>query len=120
MTTGFLGADAEWDRLLAGVAVSISEGDGTFDQPDTDSGTLKSSLTTVSPYARVNLSERVSARGLLGLGTGDMTIVQAANATTGQPYRVTRTELSMALARWAAGGVARGRRDGRDRPRAQG
>ena len=33
VVTGTLGADAEWDRLLAGVAVSFSDGDGSFDQP---------------------------------------------------------------------------------------
>jgi len=97
VTTGILGTDVEWDRLLAGVAVSISEGDGTFDQPGVDSGTIESSMTTVSPYARVMLSERVSAWGLVGFGTGDMTIVQAANATSGQPERVTRTDIGMRL-----------------------
>ena len=101
VTTGILGADAEWNRLLAGVAISVSEGEGTFAQPGVDKGTIESSLTTVSPYARVSLSERVSAWGLAGWGTGDMTIVQAAN-DRGQPERVTRTDLSMRLA--AVGG----------------
>ena len=101
VTTGIVGADAEWDRLLAGVAVSVSEGEGTFDLPDVDSGTIESSVTTVSPYARVSLSDRVSAWGLLGYGTGDMTIVQAAN-DRGQPERVTRTDIEMRLA--AVGG----------------
>ena len=40
VTTGILGADAEWDGLLAGVAVSVSEGEGMFDQPGVDSGNL--------------------------------------------------------------------------------
>ena len=101
VTTGILGADAEWDRLLAGVAVSVSEGEGTFDQPGVDSGTIDSTMTVVSPYGRVSLSERVSAWGLVGFGTGDMTIVQAAN-DRGQPERVTRTDLGMRLA--AVGG----------------
>ena len=98
VTTGILGTDAEWNRLLAGVAVSVSEGEGTFDQPGVDSGTIESTMTTVSPYARVTLSERVSVWGLAGYGTGDMTIVQAANDATGQPERITRTDLSMRLA----------------------
>ena len=98
VTTGILGTDAEWRRLLAGVAVSVSEGEGTFDQPGVDSGTVESTMTTVSPYARLSVNERVSVWGLAGYGTGDMTIVQAANDATGQPERVTRTDLSMRLA----------------------
>ena len=97
VTTGILGADAEWGRLLAGVAVSVSEGEGTFNQPGVDSGTIDSTMTVVSPYGRVNLSDRVSAWGLVGFGTGDMTIVQAAN-DRGQPERVSRTDIEMQLA----------------------
>ena len=99
--TGILGADAEWNRLLAGVAVSVSEGEGTFSQPGVDSGSIESSLTTVSPYARLKLNDRVSAWGLVGFGTGDMTIVQAANEN--QPQRTTRTDIEMRLA--ALGGT---------------
>ena len=98
VTTGILGTDAEWDRLLAGVAVSVSEGEGTFDLPGVDTGTIESTMTTVSPYARVSVNERVSVWGLAGYGTGDMTIVQAANDATGQPERIARTDLSMRLA----------------------
>ncbi len=98
VTTGILGADAEWNRLLAGVAISVSEGEGTFDQPGVDSGKIESSMTTVSPYARFMVTDRVSVWGLAGWGTGDMTIVQAANENTGQPERITRTDLSMRLA----------------------
>ena len=98
VTTGILGTDAEWSRLLAGVAVSVSRGEGTFDQPGVDSGSIESTMTTVSPYARVTLSERVSVFGLAGYGIGHMTIGQKANDGTGQPERTTRTGLSMQLA----------------------
>ena len=104
VTTGLLGADAEWDRLLAGVAVSLSEGEGTFAQPGVDSGTVESTMTTVSPYARMRVSERVSAWGLVGFGTGDMTIVQAANER-GQPERITRTDIAMRLGAVGARGA---------------
>ena len=96
VTTGILGTDAEWDRLLAGVAMSVSRGDGTFAVPGVDSGTIESTMTTVSPYARVRFGDRVSAWGLAGFGTGDMTIVQAAN-DRGRSERVTRTDLSMRM-----------------------
>ncbi len=95
VTTGILGADAAWNRLLAGVAVSVSEGEGTFDQPGVDSGKIESTMTTVSPYARFMVNDRVSVWGLAGWGTSDMTIVQAENEN--QPERVTRTDLEMRL-----------------------
>ena len=62
--TGTLGTDADWGRVLAGVAFSLSEGDGSFDSPGVDagaSGDIESTMTTVSPYLRFKLSERVSA-----------------------------------------------------------
>ena len=65
VTTGVLGADAEWNRLLAGVAISVSEGEGTFDQPGVDSGTVESTMTAVSPYARYMVNDRLSVWGLL-------------------------------------------------------
>ena len=95
VTTGILGADAKWNRLLAGVAISVSEGEGTFAQPGVDQGTIESTMTTVSPYARFMVTDRISVWGLAGWGTGDMTIVQAANES--QPERVTRTDLEMRL-----------------------
>ena len=85
VTTGILGTDAEWHRLLAGVAVSVSEGEGTFDQPGVDSGTIESTMTTVSPYARLSVNERLSVWGLAGYGTGDMTIVQDARTNHATP-----------------------------------
>ena len=101
VTTGILGADAAWNRLLAGVAISVSEGEGNFAQAGTDSGTIESSMTTVSPYARFSVNDRVSVWGLAGWGTGDMTIVQDARAANGnRPERdeiVTRTDLEMRL-----------------------
>ena len=77
VVTGVLGADADFGRLLAGVAISLSEGDGTFDNAGADiggKGDIESTMTTVSPYARYKLSGRVTAWGLAGWGTGDMTI----------------------------------------------
>ena len=77
VVTGIFGADAEWERVLAGVAVSVSKGEGGFDSPGVDRGqfgTTESTMTAVSPYARLKLTERVSAWGLAGFGTGDMTI----------------------------------------------
>ena len=78
VTTLTLGADAAWDRWLGGVAVAVSEGDGGFrDRADTGddsrgSGRLSSSLTSVHPYARLSLGERLSVWGILGVGAGEL------------------------------------------------
>ena len=103
--TGTLGADAEWDRVLAGVAVSLSEGDGTFDQPGVDKGRFESTLTTVSPYLRLKLTERVSAWGLAGFGTGAMTLVQDARTNPERARTVTRTDIGMRLGAVGARGA---------------
>ena len=83
VTTFTLGADAAWDRWLAGVAVALSEGTGGFrdhedtgdpNHPDRGSGALESTLTSVHPYARLEVSERLSLWGLLGYGTGELDV----------------------------------------------
>ena len=79
MVTGILGADVEWSRLFAGVAVAVSEADGTFEASDMNRGDLESTLSGVYPYARFAVIDRVSVWGLLGYGAGEMTITQAAN-----------------------------------------
>ena len=99
VTTGILGADAQWERWLAGVALSVSEGEGSFDQPGVDSGTVESSLTSVNPYVRYQASDRLSVWGLLGYGAGDMTMTQAAGGE--RVERVTRPTSRCAWARRA-------------------
>ena len=98
--TGVLGMDAEWDSLLAGVAVSLSEGEGRYDNPgmNNGSGRIESTMTTVSPYLRFRLTGRVSAWGLAGWGTGDMTITPDAGPAT-------KTGLSMRLGALGARGA---------------
>ena len=77
VTTGILGADARWDRLLAGVMVSQSSGDGSYrletSQGD-DAGKVESTMTGVYPYLEAKLNKRVSAWGIVGLGKGDLTL----------------------------------------------
>ena len=103
VTTGILGADAEWERWLAGVALSVSSAEGTFDQPGVDSGTVESSLTSVNPYVRYEASDRLSVWGLLGYGTGDMTMTQAARGERAET--VTRTDLMLRLGAAGTRGV---------------
>ena len=65
------------------MAVSLSEGTGGFrdhddsgdlNHPDRGSGALESSLTSVHPYARLEVSERLMLWGILGYGTGELTM----------------------------------------------
>ena len=74
--TGVFGADVTRGRLLAGAAVAWTDARGSFGAT-ADSGTLTSRLTTLAPYARVRLTDRLSAFGLVGYGAGDTTIEQA-------------------------------------------
>ena len=108
VTTGILGADAAWDRWLAGVALSVSEGEGDYSlggcaAPSRCRGTLESSLTAVHPYVRVDINDRVSAWGLFGYGTGDMTMTE--DAVGNEPGTVTRTDIEMRLAAAGARGA---------------
>ena len=84
VTTFTLGADATQGDWLAGLAMAHSTGEGTFRDegagPDEaeggarGAGTLESTLTTFHPYARWALNEKVSVWGILGYGTGDLTL----------------------------------------------
>ena len=102
--TGIVGADAQRGRWLAGLALSVSEGEGTFEQPEAGHrGTVESNMTSVNPYLRFEASERLSTWGLLGFGTGEMTITEAARGERGET--VTRTGIEMRLAAVGARGA---------------
>ena len=79
VTTGLIGFDAEWDRMLAGLLLSQSRGEGSYTlhgDLGNDRGTVESALTGVYPYARLEMSERVSLWGLAGVGSGELTLRQ--------------------------------------------
>ena len=76
VTTGLLGFDAEWERLLAGLLLARSDGDGAYRQSGGGRGSLESTLTGAYPYARLRLNERLSVWGLAGIGSGDLTLTQ--------------------------------------------
>ena len=110
VTTFTLGADAARGRWLGGVALAHSTGTGGFRDPaDTaspDSGTLESTgelestLTSVHPYLRFRASERLSLWGVLGYGTGELTLETDGNGTGGSQ----NTDTSM----WMTAAGARG------------
>ena len=91
--SGMIGFDAEWERLLAGVMLSQSTGDGSYrldPAKGDDAGTVESDLTGVYPYARIDINERVSAWGLAGAGSGTITLKRDAG-------RAMKTDLSMRM-----------------------
>ena len=95
VTTGLLGADASRGRWLAGVAVSLSRGEGPFRltsamESNRLSGTVESSLTALYPYAKLGLSDRMEAWGMVGLGTGELTVRESG----GRPIE---TDLGMTM-----------------------
>ncbi len=73
--TGTVGVDGEWDRLLAGLAVAHSRGDGSFIMPGTEDrgrGDLENTLTSVHPYLRYAVNDRLDVWGLFGYGWGEL------------------------------------------------
>ena len=109
VTTFTLGADAARGRWLGGVALAHSTGEGGFrDHANTDhagrsSGTLESTLTGVHPYLRFRASERFTFWGVLGYGTGDLTLELEAAGT--QSRKTWKTDTGMGMAAAAARGV---------------
>ena len=71
--TGSLGMDYEHGRLLTGFAMTHSLGEGTA-QGSGRSYLTGSSVTTALPYVRYALTERLSAWGLAGTGSGSLTL----------------------------------------------
>ena len=95
VATFLVGADASWNRWLAGITVAHSVGAGGFrGGPGGGAGGLDSTLTAVHPYARWQAGERLSAWGVLGYGAGDLAL-----ETNGSTWE---TDTSM---RMAAGGL---------------
>ena len=77
--TGTVGVDGEWDRWLAGVAVSHSRGEGSYTMPgleDRGRGELDNTLTSLHPYLRYAVNDRLDVWGVLGYGWGELTLEQ--------------------------------------------
>ena len=74
VNTAIVGADGEWGRWLAGLALSYSEGEGGYRQDSAMGGAVSSTLSGVNPYARYRLNDRASFWGTLGYGSGQLTL----------------------------------------------
>ena len=81
VATAMLGFDSRWDRWLAGVVVSYSEGQGAYTHPTASGGAVKSTMTGLHPYARFELNERTSVWGVLGYGAGELSLTPERSET---------------------------------------
>ena len=83
--TGTVGVDGTWGRWLGGLAVAHSRGDGTYALPPAngqrDTGGLEQTLTSLQPYVRYAVTDRLAVWGLLGHGWGEMEVAQATGDT---------------------------------------
>ena len=92
-----MGADYERGRVLAGVAIAYSAGEGSYTEADAR-GEVESTLLSAYPYLRYTLSERLSVWGVLGLGEGGLTLDVERN-----DERI-ETDISLAMAAFGARG----------------
>ena len=73
--TGTVGVDGAWERWLAGVAVAHSRGKGSYAMPgqaERGQGDVEQTLTSVHPYLRYAVNDRLDVWGLVGYGWGEM------------------------------------------------
>ncbi len=84
VVTATLGLDYEWERWIFGMALSRSQGDGSFRQgagcASGCGGDVKSVITGFYPFVRYDVSERLSVWGILGHGQGEMTLTPGGGA----------------------------------------
>ncbi len=71
--TGTLGVDGTWDRSLVGLAVAHSRGDGGY-RSRANSGDVANTLTSLHPYLRYAVTDRLDVWGMLGYGWGTLTL----------------------------------------------
>ena len=79
VASAMLGADWTRDRVLAGLMLSHSRGEGGY-RDGSGTGEVESTLTALFPYARYALSERVSVWGMAGYGEGTLTLTPEGQA----------------------------------------
>ena len=97
VSTGMLGADYRWGRMMFGTAVSRSVSDGDFTLRGELGGNVESSLTAAYPYLRVAATEQISLWGMLGYGKGSISLEDMGSADI-------KTDISMKMGAFGARG----------------
>ena len=103
--SAMFGADWTRGRGTAGLVLSHSRGNGGYSSPG-GSGDIESALNGLYPWGRFALSRSVEVWGVVGYGSGDLTVTPE-----GEPGIDTGIDLSMAAA-GARGTVVDGGDDG--------
>ena len=101
VASAMLGADWTLGRGMAGLAVAHSRGEGGYqassrserNRASAGSGEVETTLTGLYPYGRYAVDERLTVWGVLGYGTGTLTLTPE-----GQPPMEADTDLAMAAA----------------------
>ncbi len=71
VTTGLLGVDRDNGRTLLGLALSYSDGDGDWSGAS-EQGELSSTLTSLLPYIRHNVTQRLQVWAAASYGRGEL------------------------------------------------
>ena len=103
VSTGLVGADVASGPLVAGLALSLSEGRGTWTL-DGEKEDVKSSMTGLHPFVGYELSKRLSVWGVAGYGRGEL--------ETSDGTEKTRTDIDMTMAAAGANADLLSRADG--------
>ncbi len=99
VTTATVGFDTRRERLMAGVALAYSEGQGAFALPGATGGAIASTLTSLHPFAQYRINERASVWGVIGHGAGELTLTPQ-----GAPAGI-EADLSTSMAAFGGRGV---------------
>lgn len=99
VATVITGLDSQWGNWLAGAAFSLSQGKGAYSHMTATGGDVVSNLTSINPYVRYQLDERISLWGTLGYGKGSLDL------TPGNSESVLETGLTNAMAAFGGRGA---------------
>ena len=94
VTTGMLGVDRDNGRTLLGLALSYSDGDGDWSGA-AEQGELSSQLTSLLPYIRHNVTQRLQVWAAASYGRGELEqTLEQTSATMSTEHDIEQTSAS--------------------------
>ena len=79
VTTGLIGTDVTRGDWLGGLALGLSEGEGSYALDGGETGDIEASLGSLMPYGQKQLAPGRTAWGIAGVGQGNLTLVPVAD-----------------------------------------